>query len=153
MTFGGIHHTRPDDLAGSCMETCQQEADGGAAFRSLVAIWRDLFHKRALALSRIKFTMVFRAWRSRGTCRSEGLCGLCFNRARQFSRIYVSFPGNGTRARVRRSSRTQQNGFVQVGIAKIQPQSAKIPMVIVCVGSSGEDGFGAALSKIQFIGE
>jgi len=43
----------------------------------------------------------------------------------------------------------KQDGFVQVFIAKVQTQPAKMSIVI----SSGEDGFGSDQPKIHFIGE
>jgi hypothetical protein len=49
--------------------------------------------------------------------------------------------------------REQQDGFVQVYIAKIQSQPAKMLSVMPCIVSSGEYGFGPDPPNIQFIGE
>ena len=35
----------------------------------------------------------------------------------------------------------RKDGFVQVCSAKIQPEPAKMPIVMLCINSSGEGGF------------
>jgi len=52
-----------------------------------------------------------------------------------------------------RRERKQKDGFIQVYIAKVQPQPAKMVIMLICAISSGEGGFGSARTKIHFIGE
>src|SRR5512138_3667548 len=46
MAFCGIRDAGPDDLAGTCVQACQQETDGGAAVR-FSATWRGFVHNAA----------------------------------------------------------------------------------------------------------
>jgi hypothetical protein len=47
----------------------------------------------------------------------------------------------------------QQNGFIQVCIAKVQPQPAKMSIMLIYAISSGESDFGSDQPQIHFIGE
>jgi len=47
----------------------------------------------------------------------------------------------------------KQVGFIQVYIAKVQTQPAKMAIMLTYAISSGEGGFGSARTKIHFIGE
>jgi len=50
-------------------------------------------------------------------------------------------------------ARGKQVGFIQVYIAKVQTQPAKMAIMLICAISSGEGGFGFNRSQIHFIGE
>jgi len=47
----------------------------------------------------------------------------------------------------------KKDGFIQMHIAIIQPQPAKMAIMLTYAISSGEGGFGSARTKIHFIGE
>ena len=47
----------------------------------------------------------------------------------------------------------QKDGFVQMYIAKIQPEPAKMPILRLITISSGEVGFGSDQTRSHFTGE